>query len=70
MFSLLRDQVSLAIIVREFIMQSPFRNIRMKLFLRRQDYGGHVISGKLLRYLGYAFGEIALIIVQAKSYQQ
>lgn len=33
--------------------QSPFRSIRQKLFN----------EGKLLRYLGYAVGEIALIIV-------
>ena len=34
-------------------MKSPFRNIRHKLFN----------EGKLLRYLGYAVGEIALIII-------
>ena len=34
-------------------MKSPFRGIRMKLFN----------EGKLLRYLGYAIGEIALIII-------
>ena len=33
--------------------QSPFRSIRKKLFE----------EGKLLRYLGYAVGEIALIII-------
>jgi microsomal dipeptidase-like Zn-dependent dipeptidase len=33
--------------------QSPFRSIRMALFK----------EGKLLRYLGYAVGEIALIII-------
>ena len=44
-------------------MKSPFRSIRQTLFLRRQGYEGHVISGKLLRYLGYAIGEIALIII-------
>ncbi|MDA1069254.1 MAG: hypothetical protein O3C43_22450 [Verrucomicrobia bacterium] len=44
-------------------MKSPFRSIRMKLFLLRQGSEGHVISGKLLRYLGYTVGEIALIII-------
>ena len=34
-------------------MKSPFRSIRQKLFN----------EGKLLRYLGYAIGEIALIII-------
>ncbi|QXD22692.1 hypothetical protein F7C95_12130 [Opitutia bacterium ISCC 51] len=33
--------------------QSPFRSIRQKLFN----------EGKLIRYLGYAIGEIALIII-------
>lgn len=43
--------------------QSLFRSIRMKLLLRRQGSEGHVISGKLLRYLTYALGEILLIVV-------
>ena len=34
-------------------MKSPFRAIRQKLFT----------EGKLVRYLGYAVGEIALIII-------
>ena len=44
-------------------MKSPFRSIRQTLFLRRQGYEGHVISGKLLRYLGYAVGEVFLIFI-------
>ena len=34
-------------------MKSPFRAIRQKLFT----------EGKLLRYLGYATGEVVLIII-------
>ena len=44
--------------------QNLFRSIRHKLLLRRPEgYEGHVISGKLLRYLSYAVGEVILIIV-------
>ena len=41
-----------------------FRHFRQRLFLRRpEDYEGHALSGKVSRYLGYAVGEIVLIMI-------
>ena len=41
-----------------------FRHIRQRLFLRRPEgYEGHVLSGQVPRYFGYAVGEVVLIVV-------
>jgi hypothetical protein len=41
-----------------------FRHIRQRLFLLGPEgSAGHALSGKVSRYLGYAIGEIVLIVV-------
>ena len=42
-----------------------FRHIRQKFFLRRPaegDYAGQVLEGRVSKYIGYALGEIVLVI--------